>query len=103
MTCIKTALCKNCSEVISDWGEEFLEGMGDECLIECMNACKGLTRGLFASYNPDKDVFVGHVVSFLERKEILKTSEISQDQVAYVPTCEPYLHDDDTYVYCWCE
>lgn len=95
MHCMKTAICKEC--------EQKLWSYGQPCLDACLLACLGMSEGKFPKYNPDKDEKIAVPISFLEKKLYLISSEVSQNEIAFMPTCEPYLIDLDTLAYCWCE
>lgn len=94
MECTKTAICPHCSDTIANFGEL--------CLDACILACSGVTDGNLATFNPEINTAANHVVCFLERKGILLTTEISQLEVAYVPTCQGIQLNDNAIGYCWC-
>lgn len=94
MNCTKTAICDECSKT--------LEAYGELCLDACRLACLSMTSGHIESYNPDRDTTTAQVIEFMERKMYLISSEISKNQIGFLPTCEPILEDNNTLLYCWC-
>jgi len=95
MKCTKTAICEDCSNT--------LELYGELCLSACQLACLSMTTGHKETYNPDRDTHLAQIIDFLEQKMYLVSSEVSKTQIAFLPTCEPILSDDNTLLYCWCE
>jgi len=94
MKCMKTAICDECQKTLAFYGEL--------CLDACHLACLSMTTGEMETFNPDKDTTIAQVVEFLEKKMYLTSSEVSKTQIAFLPTCEPFLSDDNILVYCWC-
>ncbi len=95
MTCSKTVVCPDCLERLSLFGEL--------CLEACLEACEGCTSGIYATYDVNKQTMITPIVEFMEQKKFLISTEISQTQIAFMPSCKGIFIDDKTIGYCWCQ
>ncbi len=88
------AMCNICYKKI--------ESLGKPCVDATILACDAHVNGSCASYDVKSNSKLIQIIDFLEMKKFLITTEVSPDEIAFKPTCEPKLSDGGLKTYCWC-
>lgn len=88
------AICEDCYENLSS--------QGIYALHLCIRACESYSKNRFHSLDLEKSPLTGLQIDALEREGIILSTEISKTEIAFIPSCGPYINESGVHEYCWC-
>lgn len=90
---VKSKICGQCFLNMRHYGEM--------CLILLNEICLCFTKQEGCFYH-DKDPRTREVVSFLESKDLVVTTEIGHQDMQVIPNMMTGVFDETDEVFCWC-